>query len=152
MRHHDIPLTSVEITDTFCVFYKKFHFCHLLPFAKVGQYNPLSGSMHCMCVCVWPWYWWRKAHDPYRHSNKHHGNWYEKELVPIVHVCNSARRDPDMAYRRLRARRVLMQFKDIMLRTRRVLSLYKVYGNSTLLHLNGISLYNGSKNPCKLIG
>ena len=23
------------------VFYKKFHFCHLLPFAKVGQYKQI---------------------------------------------------------------------------------------------------------------
>ena len=38
IRHHDIPLTSVEMTDTFCFFCKKCHFCHLLLFAKVGQY------------------------------------------------------------------------------------------------------------------
>ena len=33
-----------------------------------------------------------------------------------------------------------MQFKDVQLRTRRVLSLYKVYGDSPLLVLNGILL------------
>ena len=44
-------------------------------------------------------------------------------------------------YRQLRARRALLQFKDVLLRTRRVLSLYKVYSNSALLHvvLNGTS-------------
>ena len=33
--------------------------------------------------------------------------------------------------------RALMQFKDVPLRTRRVLSLYKLYGDSALLVLNG---------------
>ena len=36
----------------------------------------------------------------------------------------------------LRARRVLLQFSDVPLRTRRGLSLYKVYGDSTLLVLS----------------
>ena len=36
--------------------------------------------------------------------------------------------------------RALMQFKDVPLRTRRALLLYKVYGNSALLVLNGTSL------------
>ena len=40
----------------------------------------------------------------------------------------------------LRARRALMLFTDVPLRTRRALSLYKVYGNSALLVLNGTSL------------
>ena len=35
---------------------------------------------------------------------------------------------------------MLLQFKDIPLRTRRVLSLYKVYGDSALLVFNGTSL------------
>ena len=39
-----------------------------------------------------------------------------------------------------RARRALLQFSDVLLRTRRVLLLYKVHGNSTLLVLNGTSL------------
>ena len=39
-----------------------------------------------------------------------------------------------------RARRALTQFKDIPLRTKRALSLYKVYGDSILLVLNGTSL------------
>ena len=38
-------------------------------------------------------------------------------------------------YRQLRARRALLQFKDVPLRTRRVLSLYNVYGDSALLVL-----------------
>ena len=36
-------------------------------------------------------------------------------------------------------RRALVQFKDVLLRTRRGLSLYKAYGDSTLLLLNGPS-------------
>ena len=43
----------------------------------------------------------------------------------------------ECAYRQLRARRALLQFKDVPLRTRRALLLYKVYGNSALLVLNG---------------
>ena len=39
-----------------------------------------------------------------------------------------------------RARRALMLFNDVPMRTRRVLSLYKVYGNNTLLVLNWTSL------------
>ena len=39
-------------------------------------------------------------------------------------------------YCQLRARRALLQFKDVSLRTRRVLLLYKVNSNSTLLALN----------------
>ena len=45
-----------------------------------------------------------------------------------------------VTFRQLRARRVLLQFKDVPLSTRRALSLYKVYGNSALLVLNGTSL------------
>ena len=44
------------------------------------------------------------------------------------------------AYRQLRARRALVMFKDAPLRTRRALSLYKVYGDSALLVLSGTSL------------
>ena len=43
-------------------------------------------------------------------------------------------------YRQLRARRALLQSKDVPLRTRRAVSLYKVYVNSALLVLNGTSL------------
>ena len=35
-------LYSIEVSENFrhiLLFYKKFHFCHLLPFAKVGQNN-----------------------------------------------------------------------------------------------------------------
>ena len=34
LRHHDIPLTLVEMTDTFCFFNGKCHFCHLLSFRQ----------------------------------------------------------------------------------------------------------------------
>ena len=40
-------------------------------------------------------------------------------------------------YHQLRAKRMLALFCDVLLRTRRALSLYWVYGNSTLLVLNG---------------
>ena len=43
-------------------------------------------------------------------------------------------------FRQLRARRALLQCKDDPLRARRALSLYKVYGSSALLVLNGTSL------------
>ena len=43
-------------------------------------------------------------------------------------------------YCQLRARMALVLFKDVLLRTRRVLLQYKAYGNSTLLVLKGTSL------------
>ena len=43
-------------------------------------------------------------------------------------------------YRQLRARRALLQFKDVPLSTRRALLLYKVYSDSALLVLNGTFL------------
>ena len=43
-------------------------------------------------------------------------------------------------YRQLRARKALLQLKDVPLRTRRALLLYNVNGNSALLVLNGTSL------------
>ena len=48
--HHDYPLMSVEMTDTFCSFYNIFHFCQLFPFAKIGQYEYASYNViviHC---------------------------------------------------------------------------------------------------------
>ena len=39
-------------------------------------------------------------------------------------------------YCQLRAKGALMLFKDVLLRTRRALSLYEVHGNSALLVLN----------------
>ena len=44
----------------------------------------------------------------------------------------------------LKARRALSIFKEVPLRTRRVLSLYNVYGNSALLVLNRTSLNGDS--------
>ena len=43
-------------------------------------------------------------------------------------------------YRQLTARRALTLFKDVRLRARRVLPLYKIFGHNALLVLNGISL------------
>ena len=48
----------------------------------------------------------------------------------------------DNSYPQLRARRLLVLFKDVPLRTRRALSLYKVYGDIALLVLNGTALNN----------
>ena len=43
----------VEMTDTFCSFTEKCHFCHLLPFAKVGRIHELSKNtlplIRCSC-------------------------------------------------------------------------------------------------------
>ena len=39
VRHHDIPLTSVEMTDIFCSFKRNVTFVTCIPFAKVGQYS-----------------------------------------------------------------------------------------------------------------
>ena len=39
-------------------------------------------------------------------------------------------------YRQLRARRALLQLKDVPLRTRRALLLYKINGNNALLALS----------------
>ena len=49
-----------------------------------------------------------------------------------------------LTYHQLRARRALPIFKDIPLKTRKELSLYKVCGDSALLLLNGTSLNNDS--------
>ena len=43
-------------------------------------------------------------------------------------------------YRQLKVRRALLQIKDVPLRTRRALLLYKVYGDSAFLVLNGTAL------------
>ena len=49
-----------------------------------------------------------------------------------------------LLYRQSRARRVLSIFKDVLLRTRSGLSLYKVYGDSALLVLNRTSMSSDS--------
>ena len=63
--------------------------------------------------------------------------------LPHTHKCRNEQKF-DMtfrhAYSQLRARRALSLYNDVPLRTRRALSLHKVYGNSALLVLNGISL------------
>ena len=55
-------------------------------------------------------------------------HWYKNSYSSII------------PYRQLRARRALLHFKDVPLRTRRGLSLYKVFGDCALLVLNGTSL------------
>ena len=47
-------------------------------------------------------------------------------------------------YHQFRVRRSLSIFKDVLLRTKRALSLYKVYGDSALLVLNRTSLNSES--------
>ena len=51
---------------------------------------------------------------------------------------------PQNAYRQLKARKALSIFKDVSLRTRRMLSLNNVYGDSALLVLNGTYLNSES--------
>ena len=68
------------------------------------------------------------------------------QLLTRTTTCNSSGRcSPDSRgekseYSRLRARRALLQFKDVPLKTRRALLPYTVYGDSALLVLNGTSL------------
>ena len=52
------------------------------------------------------------------------------------------------SYRQLRARWVLLIVKDVLLRTRRALSLYKVHGDSALLVLNWRYVVLIRKLPC----
>ena len=63
-------------------------------------------------------------------------------LINITYLNNHLfkKKSLSLQYRRLRARRALLQLKDVPLRTRRALSLYKVVGDSALLVLNGTSL------------
>ena len=70
-------------------------------------------------------------------------------LLPLKLQCFNIRAlikhyqfEIELTFRQLRARKALMQFKDVPLRARRALSLYKVHGDSALLVLNGISLNN----------
>ena len=54
----------------------------------------------------------------------------------LWNACGKRTQDLGSKYRQLRARRALLLFKDVTLRTRRVLWLYKVYSDSALLVLN----------------
>ena len=60
----------------------------------------------------------------------------------LIQVCHIAwwEKWERPADRRSRARRSLSLFNNILLRTRRALSMYKVYGDSALLVLNGTLL------------
>ena len=62
-----------------------------------------------------------------------------KELYKICKIIKEYKTRFNL-HQQLRTRRALLQLKDVLLRIRRVLSLYKVYGDSALLILNGISL------------
>ena len=55
VRHLDIPLTSVENGNDryILLFCKKCDFCHLLPFAKVGQ------SLIDTCILITEMEWGR---------------------------------------------------------------------------------------------
>ena len=64
--------------------------------------------------------------------------WYRHEWTLIYDAYNFP--SQTCTYRQLRARRALLQLKDVPLRTRRALLLFKVNGISALLVLNGTSL------------
>ena len=71
-----------------------------------------------------------------------HGRSCQKGIANNVHLEYRLQslEEKQLAFRQLRVRRALTLLKDVLLRTRRALSLYKVYGNSALLVLNGTSL------------
>ena len=63
---------------------------------------------------------------------------YKYELIEMLRMSGPFSGPPfsqEKIYCQLRARRALSQFNDAPLRTRRVPSLYKVYGDSTVLVL-----------------
>ena len=64
--------------------------------------------------------------------------WGAEKLVPAEYWCPYG----TCTCHRLRAKRGLTLPKDVLLRTRRVLALYKVYGDKALLVLNATSLIN----------
>ena len=66
-------------------------------------------------------------------------NYYSFVTISLIY-CSFHCIICDILYSQLRARRALLQLKDVPLRTRRALLLYKVNGNSALLVLNGTSL------------
>ena len=69
-------------------------------------------------------------------------HWYS-EILKLTRINLQVFSYPcSTIYNQLRARRALLIFSDVPLRARRALSLYKVYGNSALLVLNGTSLNN----------
>ena len=62
---------------------------------------------------------------------------HQNFVAALKHNCNVMQKGTQ---RQLRARRALLQIKDLPLRTRRALSPYTLYSNSALLVLNGTSL------------
>ena len=64
------------------------------------------------------------------------------ELLDLSNMFQEA--ELDLVFHQLRARRALSLCQDVLLRTRRALVLYRVYGNSTLLVLNRTSLSSDS--------
>ena len=94
-----------------------FQFAHLQP-QKKCMHEWDHNKMCCVCVCVCG------------HQCTHVVHLYLCVRL-CIHLC---------AYCWLRARRALTLPNDVQLRTRRVLSLYKVSGDSALLVLNGTSL------------
>ena len=70
--------------------------------------------------------------------NKHYCN---ASWVKIMINVNYLYKRGRLAYRQLRARRALLQIKDVPLRNRRALSPYTLYINSALLVLNGSSQF-----------
>ena len=64
----------------------------------------------------------------------------DRKTQRITGVLYLGRLDLEIRYRQLSARRASLQFKHFPMRVRRVLLLYKVYGNRSLLAINGTSL------------
>ena len=60
--------------------------------------------------------------------------------VILIFMVMGSENPVNLIYCQLRARKALMLVKDVLLRTRRVLSLYKVYGDIAPLVLNGTLL------------
>ena len=56
--------------------------------------------------------------------------------VILIFLVMGSENPVNLIYCQLRARKALMLVKDVPLRTRRVVSLYKVYGDIALLVLN----------------
>ena len=57
VRHHEIPLTSVQGTDIFCSFTRNVTFVNCFRFAKVGQNNVQVNYRNKRTYAISPTYW-----------------------------------------------------------------------------------------------
>ena len=110
---HNLQLITID--------YKNWTSCKLIVF-------------QCLIVFFVSWFWklfmtlWKREEDAHWKGG-YGGEWQE-----------SHGRWKEQIVRTLRARTALLQLKDVPLRTRRALLLYKVNCDSALLVLNGTSL------------